>query len=89
MSAIASSTPRPLSSNVKDKLHACLNQSWAEADYLAEKDYYDACIAWWDTLTPEQQAIGLAAMQAFDVDRPENAENLAATLPPAPICPLL
>ena len=78
-----------LSNDTKDKLHACLNQSWAEADYLAEKKYYDACVAWWDKLTPEQQAIGLAVMQSFDVDQPENAENLAATLPPAPVCPLL
>jgi len=38
-------------------------------------------------LTPEQQAIGLTVMQAFSVEHPENAEKLAAVLPPAPVCP--
>ena len=76
-----------LSDDTKDKLHACLNQSWAELDYLAEKNYYDACIAWWGKLTPEMQAIGLAVMQAFNVLHPENAETLAMALPAAPICP--
>lgn len=75
------------SEDVRDKVHACLNQTWAEGDYLAEKDYYDACITWWDALTPEQQAIGLTVMQAFSVEHPENAEKLAAVLPPAPVCP--
>ena len=78
-----------LSDDVQDKLHACLNQSWSESDYLGQKDYDDACIVWWDTLIPELQAIGLAVMQAYRVEHPENAENLTATLPPAPVCPLL
>ena len=34
-----------LSRDAADKLQACPNQTWAESDYLAAKDYYDACIA--------------------------------------------
>ena len=76
-----------LSHTATDKMHACLNQSWAEADYMAEKDYYEACISWWEKLTPELQAIGLSVMQALNLLYPENAEKLTATLPPAPVCP--
>src|SRR5262245_17031331 len=39
-------------------------------------------------LTAEQQAIGLAAIEAFSFSNPEDAENYAATLPPAPVCQL-
>ena len=76
-----------LSDEMQDKPHACLNQSWAESDYLAEKPYYDACLAWWDTLTAVQQALGFAVMQLFSVEHPQNAENAAAALPAAPVCP--
>lgn len=71
----------------RDKLHACLNQTWAESDYLAQKTYYDACIAWWDGMTPEQQAAGLAVLDAYKFDAPEASERIAAALPAAPVCP--
>ncbi len=76
-----------LSDDIQDKLHACLNQTWAELDYLSEKTYYDACIAWWEDLTPEQQAIGLAVLEAYSAEHPGPSEKLAAALPAAPKCP--
>ena len=77
----------PLSKKTKDKLHACVNQSWAETDYFPHKAYYDACIVWFDSLKPEQQAIGLAVIQAFSIGHRTSAKRLAADLPSAPVCP--
>lgn len=76
-----------LSDDVHDKLHACLHQTWAESDYISEKPYYDACIAWWDGMSPEQQAIGVAVLDAYSAEHPEKAEKIAALLPAAPKCP--
>ncbi|HVR66325.1 MAG TPA: hypothetical protein VMT98_06780 [Verrucomicrobiae bacterium] len=76
------------SDDAQDKLQACLNQTWAESDYLSEKIYYDACTAWWDDMLPEHQAIGVAVLDAYDIDHPEAAARIAANLPAAPKCPI-
>jgi hypothetical protein len=77
-----------LSDDTQDKLQACLNQTWAESDYLAAKDYYDACIVWWDSLTPDQQETAEAVLEMYSFEHPQASEKLAATLPAAPKCPL-
>jgi hypothetical protein len=78
-----------LSDDTQDKLQACLNQTWAESDYNAAMDYYDACVAWWGELTPDQQETGLAVPDTHSFEYPDAAERIAATLPAAPRCPLL
>jgi hypothetical protein len=80
--------PVHLSDDTQDKLQACLHQTWAESDYLAAKDYYDACLVWWDSLPPEQQDIAMAVLDVYSFERPQASEKLAATLPAAPRCPL-
>ena len=70
-----------------DKPQACLNQTWAESDYLSQKIYYDTCIGWWEGMSPEQQAIGMAVLDAYSIDHPKASERIAADLPSAPKCP--
>ena len=77
-----------LSDDTQDKLQACLNQTWAERDYLYAKDYYDECVAWWDELTPDQLGAAMAVLDAYSFEHPEASEKIAATLPAAPKCPL-
>ncbi len=73
-----------LSNHTKDKLHACLHQTWTESEYNANRNYYDACISWWDSMDPDQQAIGEAVLNVYSFEHPEAAERFAAKLPPAP-----
>jgi hypothetical protein len=73
-----------LSDAAYDKLRACLNQSRAESDYAADKDYYDACIEWHRSLTPVQQQIVLEVIEAHVNKLPNAAEKLASLLPAAP-----
>ena len=77
-----------LSEDIQDKLHACLNQTWAESDYPSEKEYYDACLVWWDSLTTQQEDTAMAVLEAYSLDHPQASEKLAAKLPAAPRCPL-
>ena len=76
-----------LSHDTQDKLQACLNQTWAESDYQSEKDYYDACVVWWDSMTSDQQDTGMAVLEVYSYDHPQASEKMAATLPAAPRCP--
>jgi hypothetical protein len=77
-----------LSDDTQDKLQACLNQTWLESDYLSAKEYYDACIAWWNSLSPVHLKTAMMALEVYSFLHPEASEKLAATLPAAPRCPL-
>ena len=88
MAAALNHAPKSLSDDTQDKLQACLHQTWVESDYEASKGYYDACVTWWTTLTPDQLEIGMAVLEVYSFNNPEASEKLAAKLPAAPKCPL-
>lgn len=78
-----------LSNNPADKLFACLNYPVikASADYVRAPFYFDACRAWYDSLSWEHRGIVAMVISAYtDGDRIV-AERIAADLPPAPRCP--
>jgi hypothetical protein len=77
-----------LSDDTQDKLQACLNQTRAESDYIYAWDYYDACVAWWDELMPDQLRAAMAVLDTYSFEHPQASEKIAATLPAAPKCPL-
>ncbi len=81
-------TPKgTLSNDTEDKLQACLHQTWTDGEYIANKRYYDACMAWWDSMDPDQQAIGEAALNVYSFENPAAAIKFASKLPPAPKSP--
>ena len=73
-----------------DKLMACLNHAVRHSpEYKHHRGYFDACARWWVELTPEQRETGLVVVGAFTHRHHKGAEGIAASLPPAPKCPLM
>jgi hypothetical protein len=78
----------------KDKLLACLN--WrvglsreSDPDYWAAPLYYDAAWEWYRNLSLGHQDSVSTILAAWSMhDRRKAAQKWAATLPPAPKCPL-
>jgi hypothetical protein len=86
-------TATPISNDTTDKVLACCNymigkRGHKDADYAKAPLYYDACWAWYQSLTPEQREI---VSQVIDADafsdRELVAKRIAAGLPSAPRCP--
>jgi hypothetical protein len=63
-------------------------RSHKDADYAKAPLYYDACWAWYQSLSPEHRETVSRVIdaEAFS-DREIVAERFAASLPPAPRCP--
>ena len=83
------------SHDARDKLLAAL--SWpvgrlklkTDRDYQAAPFYFDACWEWYRSLSSEQQDTVGTIVDAWPMaDRRKAAETWAASLPPAPRCPL-
>ena len=75
------------SNDTKNKLYACLNQSWAESEYLFAKDYYNACIVWFDGLTLDEQAIAPTPANAVPAgSTPTTAAAGCTSKTPTDIC---
>jgi len=76
-----------MSHDAKDKLLAALNWSYGnlkgKATYDRAPMYFDACGEWYERLS-EDDLETLADMVASAL----KAEGMAASLPPAPRCPL-
>ena len=51
--------------------------------------YFDACMEWYDRLSPDQQETCRALADIMGSAHKGAAEGRAASLPPAPRCPLL
>jgi hypothetical protein len=82
-----------LSNNATDKVLACCNymigkRGRKDADYAKAPFYFDACWAWYQRLPPEHRETVSLVIDADAFSDREFAEHYAASLPPAPRCPL-
>ena len=81
-------TPK-LSDRSDNKLQAVLNHDWPDpADDLGA-DYRQSCAEWFRGLSESDKLIAAASAEAYASGRETAAEQIAAVLPPAPLCPLL
>jgi hypothetical protein len=76
-----------MSGAAADKLAACLNYA-ATPDDAARHPYFDACVRWFKSLSPDDKEIVLTVIDAVAGPHTDAAESIAATLPPAPKCPI-
>jgi len=76
-----------LSDALADKLAACLNHS-ATPSGAAHHPYFDACARWFSLLSPEHKETVLTVIDCVAGPHSDAAESIAASLPPAPRCPL-
>lgn len=70
-----------------DKLAACLNYSAKPAD-AADHPYFDACARWFNSLSSDDKETVLTVIDCVAGPHGDIAESIAASLPPAPKCPL-
>ncbi len=81
-----------LSSDPRDKLLAALNWSkgkWKRStDYQREPMYFDACYEWHRGLSADDLETVLTLADVVGSAHKKAAEGMAASLPPAPRCPL-
>ncbi len=81
-----------LSDDARDKLLAALNWKIGEwkrgADYQRAPMYFDACLAWHQQLSADQQETVLTLADVVGSAHKGAAESIASSLPPAPRCPL-
>jgi hypothetical protein len=81
-----------LSDDARDKLLAALNwpigQAQRSADYLRAPMYFDACLEWHQRLSADDKETVLTLADAMGSAHKGSAEGMAASLPPAPKCPL-
>jgi hypothetical protein len=81
-----------LSNDARDKLLAALN--WATgkwkrgADYQKAPMYFDACYEWHRGLSADDLETVLTLADVMGSAHMGAAEGMAASLPPAPRCPL-
>jgi hypothetical protein len=80
------------SNDPRDKLLAALN--WATGKWRSSKDYgrapmyFDACLAWHEALSADDKETVLTLADVMARAHKGAAEGMAASLPPAPRCPL-
>jgi hypothetical protein len=81
-----------LSDESADKLAGrYLVRQWKRRDdptYTAAPSYYDECWAWFERLTADQQNTVLTLADVVGSAHKAAAVSMAASLPPAPRCPL-
>ena len=81
-----------LSSDPRDKLLAALNWTigkWRRcADYRKAPMYFDACLEWHQGLSSDDKETVLTLADVVGSAHKDAAESIAASLPPAPQCPL-
>ena len=76
-----------MSGDAADKLAACLN--WASSsEENATQDYFDACARWFALLSPDDRDAVRTIIDVMANAHKNAAKGMAATLPPAPKCPL-
>jgi hypothetical protein len=84
-------TPGP-SNDARDKLMAALSRHYGKsrrsAEYQRGPMYYDLCAEWHDRLSPDDQELCLTHADVMASAHKDAAEGMAASLPPAPRCPL-
>ncbi len=78
-----------LSSDTAHKLHAALYHEWPSADGFFLPEYRDALKSWFSGLSPSDKMVTKVARTAFDRGDDAGALKAAATLPLAPVCPLI
>ena len=81
-----------LSNDPRDKLLAALNWSYGELKHSTEYDrapmYFTACLEWHQKLSADDQETCLTLADVMASAHEGTAEGMAASLPPAPRCPL-
>ena len=83
-----------LSDDPADKLAAALSYpigKWkrrADATYAAAPFYFDACWEWFERLSADDMETVLTIADVMGSAHKGAAESIAASLPPAPRCPL-
>jgi len=81
-----------LSSDARDKLHAALNWSYGKlkrsGTYGTAPMYFDACLEWHERLSADDQELVRTLADVVAGPHKAAAESMAASLPPAPRCPL-
>jgi hypothetical protein len=81
-----------MSSDPRDKLLAALNWSYGNLNGNATYDrapmYFDACQEWYEKLSEDDQETCRTLADVMGGPHKAGAESMAASLPPAPRCPL-
>jgi hypothetical protein len=81
-----------LSSDPRDKLLAALNWSYGKLKpnepYDRAPMYFDACLEWHERLSADDKELILTLADVMGSAHKAAAEGMAASLPPAPRCPL-
>jgi hypothetical protein len=79
-----------LSNENRDKLLAALNHSIARGSptYRSAPIYFDECRAWFERLSADDQETCRTLADVAGSAHKDAAEGMAASLPPAPQCPL-
>jgi hypothetical protein len=77
-----------MTNDAKDKLQAVLNHDWSDQGQDLPPGYVAECSTWYEALTQPHRAVATAARLAFEDGKEEDAEKIAAELPPAPRFPL-
>jgi len=78
-----------LSDDTAHKLHAALYHEWPSSDGVFLTGYRDALKLWFTGLSLSDKVATKVARAAFDRGDDAEAQEAAAALPPAPVCPLL
>jgi hypothetical protein len=80
-----------LSDDPRDKLAAALNWSYGKlkgSTYNRAPMYFDACREWHEKLSEDDQETCRTLVDVMASAHKGAAEGMAASLPPAPRCPL-
>ena len=81
-----------LSSDPRDKLLAALNWSYGKLKHSDPYDrapmYFEACMEWHERLSADDKETVLTVIDCVAGPHGDIAESIAASLPPAPRCPL-
>ncbi len=81
-----------LSSDPRDKLLAALNWSYGKLKHSDPYDrapmYFEACLEWHERLSADDQETCRTLADVVGSPHRDAAESIAASLPPAPRCPL-
>jgi hypothetical protein len=71
------------------KLHAAIHQDFANPDLHLPTHYIEACRRWFESLSDTERETARSAIRAYAWGGDSLAEEIAASLPAAPRCPLL
>jgi hypothetical protein len=81
-----------LSDDPRDKLLAALGWPIGKmrhsAEYKRSPMYFDGCLAWYERLSADDKETCLTLVVVMARAHKGAAESIAASLPPAPRCPL-